>query len=135
VIFSGRLSFLCAAGGATGGKGGGKGGGGNDRQEGDFSSFGQRSSGGGSYGGGGGGGRDGRPGDWPCASCQASNFASRNACFKCNAPRADGGGGSYGGGGAMLLSVGVDLVVVLFMLLWFLLPNPSFAFRRQPWWR
>ena len=118
----------CLIAGGYGGGGRSGGGGGYERNEGDFSSF----SGGGRSGG---GGRESRPGDWPCASCQASNFASRNACFKCNAPRADGGGGSYGGGGAMLLSVGVDSVVVLFMLLWFLLPNPSFAFRRQPWWR
>jgi len=37
------------------------------------------------------------PGDWNCASCQANNFARRNECFKCNAPRADGGGAAaYG---------------------------------------
>jgi rubredoxin len=53
---------------------------------------------GGGYGGGdnfssfnnrGGGGRGGeyRPGDWPCPACNANNFASRDACFKCHAPR------------------------------------------------
>mmetsp|Transcript_50668 Transcript_50668/g.115065 ORF Transcript_50668/g.115065 Transcript_50668/m.115065 type:complete len:99 (-) Transcript_50668:439-735(-) len=67
---------------ALGGGGGyGGGGGGYDRQ-GDFSSFGGRG------GGGGGGSREGRPGDWPCPSCQANNFASRDACFKCSEPRA-----------------------------------------------
>ena len=29
------------------------------------------------------GGQGGRPGDWPCPVCRASNFASRSSCFKC----------------------------------------------------
>ena len=66
----------------AGGDGGGYGGGGGYERQGDFSSF---SSG---RGGGGGGGYESRPGDWPCPSCSANNFASRNSCFKCNEPRA-----------------------------------------------
>ena len=34
-----------------------------------------------------------RPGDWNCDSCGAHNFASRNACFKCHAPKGGGSGG------------------------------------------
>lgn len=34
-----------------------------------------------------------RPGDWNCGSCGAHNFASRNACFKCHAPKSEMGGG------------------------------------------
>ena len=46
-----------------------------------------------------------REGDWPCPSCQANNFASRNACFRCQTPRPasagqapafNGGGGGRG---------------------------------------
>lgn len=61
------------------GRGGDSRGGGGYERQGNFSSF----------GGGGSGGRGGdtRPGDWPCPSCQANNFASRNSCFKCNEPR------------------------------------------------
>ncbi|CAM9989022.1 unnamed protein product, partial [Ectocarpus sp. 8 AP-2014] len=47
-----------------------------------------------------------REGDWDCPSCQFHNFASRQVCYKCQAPRphdADdyggGGGGRRGGGG------------------------------------
>mmetsp|Transcript_3968 Transcript_3968/g.6969 ORF Transcript_3968/g.6969 Transcript_3968/m.6969 type:complete len:158 (+) Transcript_3968:137-610(+) len=36
-----------------------------------------------------------RPGDWDCPECGALVFASKDACFKCGAPR-DGGG--RGGG-------------------------------------
>jgi len=64
-------------------------GGGSFERQGDFSNFGGRS---------GGGVRDARPGDWPCASCNANNFASRNSCFKCNEPRGASGSGGYGGG-------------------------------------
>jgi len=45
------------------------------------------------------------PGDWMCASCGNNNFARRNVCNRCRAPREDGGGGGapqgggYGGGG------------------------------------
>lgn len=28
-----------------------------------------------------------RPGDWTCPRCQESNFAFRNSCFGCHAPR------------------------------------------------
>jgi hypothetical protein len=38
-----------------------------------------------------------RAGDWNCPACNAHNFASRNSCFKCHAPK-DGGGGGGGGG-------------------------------------
>ncbi|KAK9845597.1 hypothetical protein WJX84_000581 [Apatococcus fuscideae] len=31
-----------------------------------------------------------KPGDWQCPECQASNFARRNTCFKCDAPRPAG---------------------------------------------
>eukprot|EP00928_Gymnodinium_smaydae_P009013 TRINITY_DN13326_c0_g4_i1.p1 TRINITY_DN13326_c0_g4~~TRINITY_DN13326_c0_g4_i1.p1 ORF type:complete len:232 (-),score=35.62 TRINITY_DN13326_c0_g4_i1:239-934(-) len=55
---------------------------------------------------GGGGGGSGRPGDWVCASCGASVFASKESCFKCGAPKPAGGCapggcggcGAYGGG-------------------------------------
>mmetsp|Transcript_113876 Transcript_113876/g.322440 ORF Transcript_113876/g.322440 Transcript_113876/m.322440 type:complete len:174 (+) Transcript_113876:95-616(+) len=43
-----------------------------------------------SGGGPGGGAADYRDGDWYCDACGAHNFARRNECFKCNAPR-DGG--------------------------------------------
>jgi hypothetical protein len=46
-----------------------------------------------------------RPGDWRCPECGANVFASRNACYKCHAPKPAGGGppafshgGGYGGG-------------------------------------
>jgi hypothetical protein len=41
----------------------------------------------GQLGGEGAGSTAGRPGDWNCAQCNVSNFASRQACFKCNAPK------------------------------------------------
>jgi hypothetical protein len=51
---------------------------------------------------GGGGGGDGfndvKPGDWPCDSCGANNFARRLECFRCGAPKPGGGGGGGGGG-------------------------------------
>ena len=46
-----------------------------------------------------------RPGDWMCSSCNSHNYASRNECFRCHAPKgADqghqgGDGGHQGGGG------------------------------------
>lgn len=39
-----------------------------------------------------------KPGDWPCPSCGANVFASKNACFKCGEPKPrsmGGGGGRY----------------------------------------
>merc|ERR1712060_97104 len=30
---------------------------------------------------------DSRPGDWVCAECRATVFASKDSCFKCGAPR------------------------------------------------
>lgn len=36
---------------------------------------------------------NGRPGDWDCPDCGISNFASRQACFKCSAARPEGAGG------------------------------------------
>ena len=62
------------AGGGGGYGGGGYGGGG----------------GGGGYGGGGGGG-DVRPGDWECPACGANVFASKMACYRCQAPKPGGG--------------------------------------------
>jgi len=40
-------------------------------------------------------------GDWNCPECGAMVFASKNACYKCKAPKPAGsdGGGGYGGGG------------------------------------
>ncbi|EOD31354.1 hypothetical protein EMIHUDRAFT_231934 [Emiliania huxleyi CCMP1516] len=58
--------------------------------------------GGGMGGGYGMGGGDTRPGDWTCTSCGVNVFASKNACFRCNAPKPagmGGGMGGYGGGG------------------------------------
>ena len=51
-------------------------------------------------GGGGGQGRDVRPGDWECESCGGNNFARRDTCFKCEAPKGGSGGGGGGGYGA-----------------------------------
>ena len=56
------------------------------------------SAGGGAGGGGGGGGggfppREVLPGDWSCPSCNASNFARREECFKCHASKGDDSGG------------------------------------------
>ena len=50
-----------------------------------------------------------RAGDWNCPACNAHNFASKTACFRCQAPKPDNlppdggyggfqGGGGYGGG-------------------------------------
>ena len=38
-------------------------------------------------------------GDWLCPSCDATVFASKNNCFKCQTPRPAGAGGGGGGGG------------------------------------
>eukprot|EP00756_Hemistasia_phaeocysticola_P020465 Hpha_TRINITY_DN15719_c2_g1::TRINITY_DN15719_c2_g1_i10::g.36814::m.36814 len=91
VFASKRNCFKCGAekpGGDAGGGGGWGGGGGGF---------------GGGWGGGGGGGGNTRPGDWTCSACGANCFASRQTCFKCNAPKegggGGGGGGSWGGGG------------------------------------
>ena len=42
-----------------------------------------------------------RDGDWKCAACRRNNFASRTACFKCDAPKPEGlgAGGAEGDGG------------------------------------
>src|SRR5690606_11455316 len=56
--------------------------------------------GGGNVGRGGGRGSAGPPpreGDWICGSCQKNNFAVRQECFICHAPRPPGAGG-FGGG-------------------------------------
>ena len=50
------------------------------------------------------GGRgDVRPGDWTCNGCGANVFASKTACFRCQAPKPGfenmGGGGKGGAGG------------------------------------
>ncbi|CAJ1424898.1 unnamed protein product [Effrenium voratum] len=51
---------------------------------------------GGFMGCGGCGGGDVRPGDWMCQACGASCFGSKDACFKCGAPKPQGyGGGCY----------------------------------------
>ncbi len=47
----------------------------------------------------GGGNQTVKPGDWECGDCGGNNFARRNECFKCRAPRRDGGGGGRGGYG------------------------------------
>ena len=40
-------------------------------------------------------------GDWICVSCDASVFASKHNCYKCQKPRPSGtGGGGVGVGGA-----------------------------------
>lgn len=36
---------------------------------------------------GGGGGGDVKSGDWTCPKCRVNNFANRQRCFKCNAPK------------------------------------------------
>ncbi|KAJ3071953.1 hypothetical protein HDU98_004518 [Podochytrium sp. JEL0797] len=102
------------AGGNRGGFGGGGGGGyGNDRGGGggygaDVGGYG---GGAGAGGYGGGGAPQPRPGDWDCSGCGKSNFASRQECYRCQAPKSGdaasgstgfgggGGGGGYGGGG------------------------------------
>lgn len=35
---------------------------------------------------------DMRDGDWLCVDCNGHNYASRDACFKCHAPRPAGTG-------------------------------------------
>ena len=54
-------------------------------------------------GGGGRGGRDNnfgpRPGDWMCGECGADVFASKNACFRCSAPKPYDAQPARGGGG------------------------------------
>ena len=42
-----------------------------------------------------------KPGDWQCPSCRVNNFARRDTCFRCGAPKPyDGGGrGGYDRGG------------------------------------
>ena len=103
------------------GGGGGRGGdrGGRDEYGGGDRGYAARGGGGGydrggrSFGGGGGGGGgDVKPGDWTCSSCSANVFASKNACFKCGAPKpgagGGGGGGSYGRGGGDYGSYGGD---------------------------
>lgn len=90
-----------AAGGFRGGRGGrggfdggfgGRGGGG---FRGDFGGRGR-----GGFGRGGGNpNMEQRSNDWPCDSCGNNNFAFRQACNQCGAPRGGGAGG--GSGGAM----------------------------------
>ncbi|KAJ1351377.1 hypothetical protein KIN20_007368 [Parelaphostrongylus tenuis] len=90
-----------AGGGFRGGRGGrggfdggfgGRGGGG---FRGDFGGRGR-----GGFGRGGGNpNMEQRSNDWPCDSCGNNNFAFRQACNQCGAPRGGGSGG--GGGGAM----------------------------------
>merc|ERR1719464_1479075 len=88
--------------GGGGGFGGGRGGGDRDGGRG-----GGRGGGfGGGRGGGGRGGGDqanfsGRPGDWQCSilDCGNTNFAWRNECNKCQAPKPEGAGGDSGGRG------------------------------------
>ena len=55
--------------------------------------------GGGGRGVGGGGEQGSVNGDWVCAHCRAQVFASKNACFKCRAPRPPQGGAGRGGAG------------------------------------
>lgn len=40
-----------------------------------------------------------REGDWICEDCQNKNFAWRNECNRCKAPKGAGGGGSSSGMG------------------------------------
>uniref|UniRef100_A0AC34FMI9 RNA-binding protein n=1 Tax=Panagrolaimus sp. ES5 TaxID=591445 RepID=A0AC34FMI9_9BILA len=79
-------------GGGFGGRDGGRGGRDGGGRGGGF--------GGGGRGGGGRGGSEARPNDWTC-SCGNVNFAFRQQCNSCQAPRADGGGAPHSGGGAM----------------------------------
>uniref|UniRef100_A0A182QDE4 RanBP2-type domain-containing protein n=1 Tax=Anopheles farauti TaxID=69004 RepID=A0A182QDE4_9DIPT len=56
----------------------------------------------GGFGGGGGGGGSGgqdREGDWNCGECNNKNFAWRNECNRCKAPKGDGAGSGSDGGG------------------------------------
>ncbi|KJH44332.1 Zn-finger in Ran binding protein [Dictyocaulus viviparus] len=84
--------------GARGGRGsfdggfGGRGGGGSFRGD-----FGGRGRGG--FGrGGGSANMEQRSNDWPCDSCGNNNFAFRQACNQCGAPRGGGSGGAMRGG-------------------------------------
>merc|ERR1740123_1734199 len=56
---------------------------------------------GGAMGGGATGGGMGnmRPGDWVCSACGNNNFAKRDACNKCGAPKPEGAGVAAGGFG------------------------------------
>merc|ERR1719382_1007090 len=93
-------------GGFGGGRGGGDRGGGFRGGDRDGGRGGGR---GGGFGGGRGGGRgggdqanfSGRPGDWQCSilDCGNTNFAWRNECNKCQAPKPEGAGGDSGGRG------------------------------------
>lgn len=75
-------------GGGGGYGGGGYGGGGYGGGGGYDRGYGDRYGGGGyGGGGGGGGGVEFKPGDWNCEDCKGHNFASRNACYKCGAPK------------------------------------------------
>ncbi|KIH60268.1 hypothetical protein ANCDUO_09486 [Ancylostoma duodenale] len=85
-----------ARGGAGGGFRGGRGGGGG---RGGFGGDRGRGRGGGFGRGGGNANMEQRSNDWPCESCGNNNFAFRQACNQCGAPKSGGGGG--GGGGAM----------------------------------
>ena len=38
-------------------------------------------------------------GDWNCPNCDATVFASKNSCYKCQTPKPAGTGGGGGGGG------------------------------------
>uniref|UniRef100_M8CIE7 Uncharacterized protein n=1 Tax=Aegilops tauschii TaxID=37682 RepID=M8CIE7_AEGTA len=60
---------------------------------GDYANFGGRGGGGSSFGTGFGAGSDVRPGDW--SGCNEHNFASRQECFRCNAPRDSGSATPY----------------------------------------
>ena len=40
-----------------------------------------------------------KQGDWSCPKCQNHNFAWRDNCNRCEAPKPSGGGGGYRGGG------------------------------------
>ncbi|XP_037028405.1 RNA-binding protein cabeza isoform X8 [Bradysia coprophila] len=85
--------------GGGGGFGGNRGGG--DRGGGRFDRGGN-DDGGRSRGSQGGGGRGGggnipqRDGDWTCSKCTNKNFAWRNECNRCSAPKEEGAGGGGG---------------------------------------
>ncbi|XP_062703130.1 RNA-binding protein cabeza isoform X2 [Aedes albopictus] len=91
--------------GGFGGRGGGGDRGGyGDRDGGDRGGRGGGQQGGGRFGSGGGGGGGGgggqeREGDWTCGECSNKNFAWRNECNRCKAPKGDGAAGGGGGGG------------------------------------
>merc|ERR1719272_1587249 len=55
------------------------------------------------------GGAAGRPGDWTCPACQNHNYASREACNKCQTPKMMGAGMQQGmdmGGMGMGMGMG-----------------------------